>query len=176
MTAGDAIASWLGALTDGGVLSASATAGRAIAAYVLGEDSLRRLRSSFERLTPEQARAEKIAVLETCLWMACSDRFVAPEEKTLLLEMIRSSGLSPDDQEMLEIEIGTRPPLVDLDHRLQIYELREMLLAMCWELAIADGRIDPMETGFFQEIRQRLEIDAERARDIQDAVGGQLVD
>lgn len=175
MAADEAIASWLGALTDGGVLSANAFAGRAVAAYVLGETSLRRLRSDFERLTPEQALSEKMAVVETCLWMASCDRVIAPEEKALLLEMIRCSGLPPEQQHRLESEIGTRPSIADIDRRIQIYELREMLLAMCWELAIADGRVDPLESGFFAGLVRKLGIAGERAKEIQQAVDGQLV-
>lgn len=174
MAAGEAIASWLGALTDGGVLSASANAGRAVAAYVLGETSLRRLRSDFEKLSPAEAEAEKVAAIETCLWMASCDRVVAPEERVLLLEMIRCSGLSPEAQADLEADIGSRPAIADIDRRIKVYELREMLLAMCWELAIADGRIDPLESGFFKGLSRRLGITEERAREIQGAVDGQI--
>lgn len=175
MAAGEAIASWLGALTDGGVLSASAHAGRAVAAYVLGEASLRRLRSDFEKLTPMQAEAEKVAVIETCLWMASCDRVVAPEEKALLMEMIQCSGLPPEGQAGLEAAIGSRPAISDIDRRIHVYELREMLLAMCWELAIADGRVDPLESGFFKGLTKRLGITEDRAREIQRAVDGQIV-
>lgn len=175
MAADEAIASWLGALTDGGVLSASAHAGRAVAAYVLGEQSLRRLRSEFEQLSPAQAEAEKVAVIETCLWMASCDRVVAPEERALLLEMTRCSGLPPARQAALEAEIGSRPAISDIDRRIQVYELREMLLAMCWELAIADGRVDPLESGFFSGLTHKLGISHERAQEIKAAVDGQIV-
>ena len=176
MAASEAIASWLGALTDGGVLSASAQAGRAVAGFVLGEDSLRRLRSSFENLPPADAVDEKIAVIETCLWMAYADRVIAPEERALLLEMIRCSGLPPEDQRQLEGEIGSRPAIADVDRRVQIYELREMLLAMCWELAIADGRIDALEKGFYQGLARKLDVSEERAQEIQGAVGAELLE
>ncbi|MBI2897796.1 MAG: TerB family tellurite resistance protein [Deltaproteobacteria bacterium] len=174
MAADEAIASWLGALTDGGVLSASAYAGRAVAVYVLGEETLRRLRSAFDKLTPEQAEDEKVAAIETCLWMAAADRFVAPEERMLLVEMIACAGLSPETKAALEGEIGDQPSLADLELRLGTYELRELLLAMCWELAVADGRIDRMETGFYRGLAARLGVTPERSESIRAAVQAEL--
>lgn len=174
MAASEAIASWLGALTDGGVLSASAHAGRAIAVYVLGEESLRRLRSAFDRSTAEAAHAEKVAAIETCLWMAAADRVVAPEERMLLVEMIACSGLPPGTKARLEAEIGEQPSLAEIERRLPTYELRELLLAMCWELAIADGRIDEMESGFYVGLARRLGVSPERSASIRAAVQAEI--
>ena len=50
-------------------------------------------------------------------------------------------------------------------------QLRELMLALSWQLALADGRVDDQERGAYESLAGALEIDAERASAIRERAG-----
>src|SRR5262245_20876136 len=127
-----AMASWLGALARSGVLENRwEEAGRAVAAYVVGEAELAALRAWFSEQTADVANRERRAAIEVCIWMAHADRQIDPEEVSLLREIIGSSLLDEATQGDLVAEVQEPPSLANLEKRLTHPVLRELLLALC---------------------------------------------
>ena len=167
-----AMASWLGALARGGVISDRwEAAGQAVAAYVVGEKGLDALRGWFAQQSAEIAARERRAAIEVCIWMAHADRTIDPEEVHLLREIIGASLLDEDTQDALVGATHEPPSLVHLEKRLTHPVLRELLLALCWELASADGRVDKLERDFYTGLAKRLGISDVRAAEIQRSIG-----
>lgn len=167
-----AMASWLGALARGGVLGDSwEQAGQAVAAFVVGEAELDELRGWFAAQPAEVATRERRAAIEVCIWMAHADRNVDVEETHLLRQIIGSSLLDEDTQDELVREAHEPPSLAALEKRLTHPVLRELLLALCWELASADGRVDRSERDFYTGLARRLGVGDVRAAEIQRAIG-----
>jgi len=162
--------SWLGALTQGGVLLSEAEAGRKVAAYFIGEEAVARLRKHFAEAPNEIVRRERKAAAEACIWMIAADRVVTSEERALMLDIIKGSGLSEDDRLTLAAEIDDPPALSDIDRRVECPELRELLLALAWELALADGVLHRQEQAFLDGLVKRFGVPAERAAQIVMAV------
>ncbi|MDQ3033538.1 MAG: TerB family tellurite resistance protein [Myxococcota bacterium] len=166
-----AMASWLGALARGGVLGDSwERAGEAVAAFVVGKPELDGLREWFAAQPPEVARRERRAAIEVCIWMAHADRTVDVEETHLLRQIIGASLLDEDTQDELVRASHEPPSLANVEKRLTHPVLRELLLALCWELASADGRVDDSERDFYTGLAKRLDIGAVRAAEIQRAI------
>lgn len=174
MTTSDAqtaMASWLGALSRGGVVGdAWQQAGEAVAAFVVGKHELDALRTWFAAQPPEVAGRERRAAIEVCIWMAHADREVDVEETHLLRQIIGASLLDEDTQDELVRESHEPPSLAHLEKRLTHPVLRELLLALCWELASADGRVDDRERDFYTGLAKRLGIGDVRAAEIQRAI------
>lgn len=170
-----AMASWLGALARGGVIGdAWEQAGQAVAAYVVGAPRLDELRAWFAEQTPEVAARERRAAIEVCIWMAHADRKIDAEETHLLRQIIGASLLDEDVQDELVREAHEPPSLAGLEKRLTHPVLRELLLALCWELASTDGRVDRAEREFYSGLAKRLEVGEVRAAEIQRAIGERI--
>ena len=170
-----AMASWLGALSRGGVLGDSMEqAGTAVAAYVVGEPQLDELRGWFGAQSADVATRERRAAIEVCIWMVHADREVDSEEVHLLKKIIGASLLDEDTQDELVREAHEPPSLRGLEERLTHPVLRELLLALCWELASADGRVAKSERDFYVGLAKRLGIDPTRAAEIQRAIGERI--
>lgn len=171
------MATWIGTLARGGVIrSADADAGAVVAAYVVGEGKLDELRTWLSSLLPDQLHREQRAAIEVCIWMACADRELGGEERAMLREIVQASGLPETDaSELLAVtEAGDLPSLKTLAKRLTHPVLRELMLALAWELACADGRIARAESDFYTGLAKRLEVDPARAEEIRESVSGRI--
>lgn len=176
MAAIDAMASWLGALAQGGVVDeANEAAGEALAAFVVGKKRLSELAKWFRAQSWERARTERRAAIELCIWMAHADRAIDPEERHLLRKLVTASGLDDDTQDELVLAVHTPPPIDGIESRLTHPVLRELILALAWELAMVDGRIHEAESALFADLAARLSIDPERAREIRESVCDEIV-
>lgn len=164
----NAMSSWLGSLVHGGVIDGEGT--DAVAAYVVGAERVAELRGWLSGQPDEVRRRERRAAIEVCIWMANVDRNLDAEEAAMLRGLIERSGLSEDVQDELVAATHDPPSLADLEERLTHPVLRELLLALAWELASADGRIDRAERDFFHGLGKRLGVDPERVTDIQRAI------
>jgi uncharacterized membrane protein YebE (DUF533 family) len=170
-----AMATWLGALARTGVVhGADANAGENIAAYVVGEEKLAQLHTWFALATPAEVTREKVAAIEVCIWMAYADRELDPEECALLTEIVAVSGLEEEARRELLAATTDPPSLKNLVKRLTQPVLRELMLALAWELAQADGRISRAENDFYRGLARKLEITDERAEAIREAVSHRL--
>lgn len=168
------MATWLGALRKSGVLEDGEAAGEAVAAYVLGAERLDALRAWFSGVPTSDADRERRAAVEACVLMSHADREVQPEERALLLDVVRHSGLPEEDKRALQALVDEPGSLAGLSDRLTQPILRELILALAWELALADERVDPAERTFFDELARALDVSSERARELREAVSARL--
>ena len=186
-----AIATWLGTLARSGVLhspptsargrqgdvveaAALGTAGLAVAAYVVGEERLDDLRDWIAGQSTEDTATMQQAAVRTCIWMAHADRHVADEERRMLEAVVAATELDPAMRQALVATMDDPPALMSLavpDHGI----LRELLLAMCWELAAADGRIASEEQQSYQRLAEHFQVPPMRAAAICDAVAAKVV-
>lgn len=168
-----AMTTWLGALARGGVVGideAEAAAGEAVAAFVVGDDRLSELRDWLREADAEAADRERRAAIEACIWMAHADRTLHPEESHLLSRLVAQSGLDEDAQDALVAAVHEPPPIEGLEERLTHPVLRELILALAWELALADGRVDSAEERFYRALARRLRVPDDRAGEVREAV------
>ena len=166
-----AMTHWIGTLASGGIIrSAHEEAGLTVAIFVVGEDRLSELREWMVAQSRETIAREQRAAIEICIWMANADRKLDPEEAHLLKQLIGKSGLDDDTQDLLVAEVHDPPSLAGVEDRLTHPVLRELLLALSWELAMSDGSIDASEENFATGLAVRLGVDEARAAEIKDAV------
>lgn len=162
---------WLGTLAAGGVLDgAHAQAGVTVAAYVVGEEAVAALRGWMSEESAETVRREKRAAIEVCIFMANADRKLDPEEAHMLRQIIGSSGLDEDTVDDLVAAVHSPPALDGIEERLTNATLRELMLALSWEMATADGDVDESESALYDDLARRLEVEAERALELRSAV------
>lgn len=166
-----AMAGWLGALGKAGLIEGSeAETATVVAQYVVGEEGIASLREFMTTSSPEVRERERRAAIEVCIWMVHADRVVDPEETALLREIISRSGLSDDAQDELVAETHEPPSLEGIEERLTHPVLRELLLALSWELASIDGSVARAERDFYTGLSKRLGVSAVRAAEIQRAI------
>jgi len=168
------MSTWLGTLSRGGIIrDPHEEAGVAVAAYVVGEDRLSQLRE-WMASEPEEVRTrEQRGAIQVCFWTAHADREVAEEERDLLRQIVLASEL-PEGERSTLLEQSEEPSLRGIEKRVTHPVLRELLLALSWELAAADGRIHDMERAFHQGLAKRLEIPEGRAAEIRESIGEQV--
>lgn len=171
-----AMMTWLGTLARGGVIARSpdAEAGEAVAAFVIGEARVDALRAFLERTDEATAARERQAAVEVCIWMAHADREIHPEETHLLRMMVAESGLDADAQDALVDAVHAPPSLEGVETRLTHEVLRELILALAWELALADGRVDHAEDALYRQLAARFGIADERAEELRAAISQEL--
>jgi hypothetical protein len=169
------MSTWLGALAKGGLLASDhEEAGHAVAAFVVGDERLEALRAWWEAQPADVVAREKRGAIEICIWMANADRRLDPEEAHMLRAIVLESHLDEDTQDELVASIHDLPSLEGIEDRLTHPVLRELLLALAWELAAADGEIDVRERDFHVGLALRLGIDEARAREIREAISAEL--
>ncbi len=170
------MATWVGTLARGGVIREEREeAGVAVAAFVVGEDRLGELRAWFSEQSPEVRTREQRAAVEVCIWMAHADREVVHEEADLLRAIVMSCEVDEEEKKALLASVAEPPALSDIAERLTHPALRELMLALSWELACADGRIDPMEAELHAGLSKRLGVDVERAAELRASVEEQVL-
>lgn len=172
-----AMTTWIGTLSRGGVLYGDEEeAGVAVAAFVVGIERLGTLREWFAAASEEERLREQRAAVEVCIWMAHADRVVVHEEAELLRAIVLASDLDEPTRQQLLAEVAEPPALSDIAERLTEPTLRELMLALGWELACSDGRIDPLEIELHDGLARRLGVPLERATEIRDSIQQQVVD
>lgn len=166
-----AMATWLGTLARGGVLADDIEeAGVAVAAYVVGEKRLSKLREWMQEQLPHVVVREQRAVIEVLIWMANADRHLDEEEIEMLRRIVRSSELDEHQRDALMATLSDLPSLDGIEKRLTHPVLRELMLALAWELAAIDGRVERSEEDFYTGLAKRLGVAAGRAEEIRDSI------
>jgi len=166
-----AVASWIGTLASGGLITNEhQEAGLSVAAYVVGESRLGDLREWTVALEPEAVVAAQRAAIETLIWMANADRKLDPEEAHMLKEIIMRSRLDADAQDEMVTAVHNPPELDQLAVRIGHPVLAELLVALSWELADADGDISRSEETFMNDLADKLGVAGARVTEIRDAV------
>jgi uncharacterized membrane protein YebE (DUF533 family) len=156
------------------VLRGAEAAGLAVAAFVVGEERLDELRTWLQAQGPDVALREKRAAIEICIWMANADRNLDPEEAYFLKQLVMSAQLDDDTVDALVSAVHDPPSLDDLEERITHPVLRELMLALSWELAGTDGSVDRAEAAFHQGLAKRLGIDDGRADELRAAMTERL--
>lgn len=170
-----AVASWIGTLASGGLITdAHQEAGLSVAAYVVGEPRLGELREWIVGLDAEAVTTAQRAAIEALIWMANADRKLDPEEAHMLKEIIMRSQLDADAQDALVTAVHNPPELERLTERIGHPVLAELLVALSWELADADGDISRSEETFMNELASKLGVSSERVAEIRDAIIAQV--
>lgn len=168
-----AMATWVGALSRGGLLfSQEEEEGAHLALRVLGEDGLVQLREWFETQTADVVQRERRGAIHACVWMVQADREVATEEVELLQQVIQHSELPPKEQEELEAAIEEPLEPEDIAEELTQPGLRELMLALTWELAVIDNRVQDEERTAHHELAEAFGVSDARADAIKEAVVG----
>ncbi len=166
-----AIATWLGTLVRAGAVSCeNEAAGQALAAAVVGEAALEDLREWLEAQSHEVRSREQEAAIEALIHMALVDRELHADEEELLLALIENADLTKGAQKALVRRIAAPRALEEVAERLTHPTLRELLLTMGWEMALADGRIDPAERDLYNRMARLLDISPARANELRDAL------
>ena len=84
------------------------------------------------------------------------------------------SGLDDDTVDSLVAAVHDPPSLDGLESRLTHPTLRELMLALSWELAGTDGSVDKAEAAFSEGLAKRLGVDEARADELRGAVSERL--
>lgn len=159
----DQVARWMGIFSTGLLVGAQAEQALERSIKVLGRDRVVELRAWFEQQTPEALDAAKAAVVEACISIVLADGQVADAERELLGRVVLLSELAEETQQALMARIDAAPALDSVVARLPHPSLRELVLVMAWQLALADGKADPSEHGAYGILADRLGISPERA-------------
>lgn len=166
-----AVSTWVGAFAQSGLLKTGVQqAGVALATFVVGESRVAELREWLGQQSPDVVKREKRGAIEVCIWMANADRNLDPEEAHFLQTIIGESGLDDDTVDELVQAVHDLPSLEGIETRLTHPVLRELMLALAWELASSDGKIDRLEEAFHVGLAKRLGVDSKRATDLRDAM------
>lgn len=166
-----AMTTWIGALARGGLLlDRDEEEGALLALRVLGDDGLSRLREAFR--SGETASRERRGAILACIWMAQADREIVREEVDLLERIIARSELGRAAIEDLQAAIVEPQRPLRFAEELTQPELRELIVALGWLLASADGRVDDEEREAWGALCEALGITEARSTAIRDAVLG----
>lgn len=162
----DQVARWLGIFSTGMLLGSEAEQALERSMAVLGKDRVVELRKWFEAQPPESLEAAKAAVVEACISIVLADGQVADAERELIGRIVLLSELEDATQQALMARIDAPPALESVVARIPHPSLRELVLVMAWQLALADGKADPTEHGAYGVLADRLGISPERASEL----------
>lgn len=173
-----AMATWFNFLTESGLFKQPAdeyaAAGRSVATYVLGAERMAELRNWLVTQTASSLEREVEAVLEACIHVAHADRHLHEYEASLLKQMIEHAQLPDGTKERLLRHLQRPIPLGHVEWRVKNPILREMLLCLAWELALADGKLAKEEMDFIETLVEALEIDEERSIELRAALSQKI--
>lgn len=147
------IRTWVALLSSGGILHGERETSGALAAIeVVGEDRLSELREWLGSQPPEAVQRVRGAAIELCIWMAVADRVIDPAERDAIADIIETAGLDAETETRL---LGTLTAALGDVRRVHHVEtlaesldhpvLRELMLALTWHMAAADGFVDVLE-------------------------------
>ena len=159
----ESVARWMGILSTGLLIGSEAEAAALRAQRVLGTQPLTELRRWFAALPEDALRDAKCAVIEACISIVHADGGVNDEERELIERMIQLGELDPAAEEWLQGRIDAPASLDDIVPRLQHNGLRELVLVMAWQIALADGHAAQAEHGAYGVLADRLGVDPTRA-------------
>ncbi len=169
------IATWVGVLSDSGLLHGEREAeGVILATHVVGEARLGELRSWLGQQPPANLLGQRSAAIELCIWMAVIDRVIDPTERELLSEVIRSANLDPREENrllgLLTSALGDVRKLAHIETIAEVLDhptLRELMLAMTWHVALSDGYIDDLEVASYNRLARIFGVDGASSQRIQ---------
>lgn len=153
----------MGILSTGLLIGAEAEAAALRAQRVLGTQPLAELRRWFAALPEDALRDAKCAVIEACVSIVHADGGVNDEERELIERMIQLGEFDPVAEEWLQGRVNAPPSLEEIVPRLPHTGLRELVLVMAWQIALADGHAAQAEHGAYGVLADRLGVEPVRA-------------
>lgn len=169
----DALSTWVGALSRGGLLwSNREEEGVVAAANVVGNARLEELSHWFGTRSQAQLEGERVAAIKLCIWLARSDRDLADTERDLIADIIAHSDLGATAREQLlellakDAEVDRVAAVRELTHPV----LQELILAMAWQIARADGKVEQAERTSFAQLAADFGLSDEVAARVRSAV------
>ena len=166
-----AMATWVGALSRGGLLLAHAEEeGAELAFAVLGKDGLVQMRRWFAAQPGDVIERERRGAIHACIWMAQADREVATEEIELLESILSGSDLPTKVREELVTAIEEPLEPEDIAEDLTQPGLRQLVLALAAQIAQSDNRFDEQELAAYDELAEAFSIEGDRATQIREAI------
>ncbi|MFO0550926.1 MAG: DUF533 domain-containing protein [Polyangiaceae bacterium] len=169
----DALSTWVGALSRGGLLwSNREEEGVVAAAGVVGDERLEELSSWFGTRTQEQLERERVATIKLCIWLARADRNLDDTERDLIADIVAHSDLGASAREHLleelakDTEVDRAAAVKELTHPV----LQELMLAMAWQIVRADGKVEQAERSSFAQLAADFGLTEEVASRVRSAV------
>ncbi len=92
----------------------------------------------------------------------------------MLRQIIEACALGEAARTELAAQTAEAPSLARLERRITHPVLRELLLALAWELAASDGRIMRAELDFYDGLASKLGIESDRAIAIRAAINDRV--
>lgn len=174
----DVIATWIGALTGGGVLfSEQEERGVRAAILLVGEDRLADLRDWFQHSDAPRRQEVRHAALSLAMLVLVADRALPLAEQELFEQLLDAAQL-PERERLHARELlglATQDPR-RLPHPETIAEaldhdaLRELMLGMAWHVALIDGRVELGEDALYVRLSRLFGIEDARAERIREIV------
>jgi uncharacterized tellurite resistance protein B-like protein len=164
----EVVSSWVALLSPNALLhGARDEAAVHAAARVVGEPRLAELRQYLTEEPDDRAVLLRSAAIEICIWMAVSDRVVDPVEREVLADLVARAELPAAEtvrlidlcRSALGERLGMRE-LADIAERADHPVLRELLLALAWQVALADDFVDDLEIRSFERLAGIFGIEA----------------
>lgn len=129
------------------------------AARVVGEARLAELREYLTGEPKDRAADLRSAAIEICIWMAVSDRVVDPVEREVLTDLVTRAELpAQETRRLVDLCRSALSDVRKLSHPETLAEradhpvLRELLLALAWQVALADDFVDDLEIRSFERL------------------------
>lgn len=162
----DSVARWMGILSTGLLIGAEAEQAAVRAQRVLGVAPLAELRRWFAAQPENAVRDAKCAVIEACISVVHADGVVDDAERELIDRMIQFAELDPAAEEWLASKLEAPSSLDSVVPRLTHPGLRELVLVMAWQIALADGHAQQSEHGAYGVLADRLGVAPARASEL----------
>ena len=161
------MATWLGSLLRGDDFGTDV----ALVTGILGAEGLARLRAWIAEQPDDLVVREKVGAIHACIWMVQADRETHPSEVQALQDVIAKSELPWGEQTKLLAALNQPMTPETIAADLSNPQLRELMLAVAWEMARADGRVDEGEISAYEELAAAFGVTLARSEEIRAAVG-----
>ena len=154
------IATWISVLSETGLLHGErAEAAVLLATKIVGEARMSDLRGWLHEQPHDRILSLRAAAIELCIWMAVVDRVVDPKERELLRDAILAAELHTGEElrldGLLASALSDSSKIAHLETLAEVLDhpvLRELMLAMTWLIATADGFVDTLEVESFERL------------------------
>lgn len=115
------------------------------------------------------SREERILFCRAVANMITADHQVSEEERAYLSGLVRETGLSLLDEEVMlsiESELRSPTPLADLVHPIKSPELRRTLYRAVVEVALCDRTLAQEEDEYLAKLAELFELNPQAAREL----------
>jgi hypothetical protein len=174
----DAVATWISALTRGGLLfSHVEERGVRMAVVLVGEPELASLRQWFEPLSVERRLAIREAAIALAVHALIVDGICSEAEGAFLEEVFDACAMTTEERgrwhDLVAVAMRERRKLPHPETIAEVCDhpvLREILLAVTWHVMGADGPVVEEERAAFVRLARLFTVSDDRATEIAETV------